>query len=1302
MNRKILFVIIIALLVSFVNVIARDYKPIDCPGKYCYFDSKDGKAMLTNNPSPAHYILIRPKGRFEEVQEETYIQKGDAVILKNGDFNIKKSGLGGYDEFSYAFSSNAPNLTSGEYIFSTVFKDTYSGAKTQRYTFTDIIDLIAPAIENIELYENSVLSNDNVIEKDSNIIINVKALDEDGISDTGVIGVNISVSGEILPMTYKGNNIYSIDLNLNVGQYTVKFYAYDNLTNVNDSETYEFSVNDTKPRPIAPVLWYLPSETEEQFINVIGYTNESNVTVYIGTSEYDEEPMYAKEEYVTYDSKLKGVFDVIAQTGSELTVSKAAYDTIDMGDFVWFDAANLTYFMRYEVVNKRIGWSNSYKITLGPSLTKNIVDKELFVYDEPYPEGWFNISAELIPETKNYILAYAIDYLGNSGYETIAGPVYFHIKPPVLYDVPLVVGQDNVDVVGYAKPLNNIVVYCSNNIETRQYSVQSDVEGDFSVMIDLFEGENFVYALIVDDSDNPLTDKSNEILVYYDKEGPEIEITQPGLATNKQNVEVRANLKDYSEIVNVELLINDTLPYTYSKTFYEKDVSFFKVSSPLSKNGTYLITITAEDRFGNINSEEREFILDTSMPDPAVFNLDGAIINSSSPILNFTFNQQVQIHDLEGVDYISINTTDNMAFLFVTEGLDDGAYKVTITASALKGGNAGTYVFGFTVDTTKPTVTIDQIVHHPIWPETVNISGSCEDVNFDKLFISSDGHLEEPVDCVGGVYKRVNFDLEEGRLHTVMVRATDLAGNSNSITQVVDTGIPEINVTNVVGEGLIIEDGQYKINNDEITITGSYMEEEFGDIEVLVNGEPADCEINTYATSDSGGIFEINVTLLGDLNEEFVNNITVVVKDKSGFKDEQSIIVIKDFMGPTIIGFEPETMVVSNRTPTLKIKTSEYADLCKIEYPTGGGYNKTQNFATEDNRNFVVSLTTTLENKSEPQDLSIICNDSFSNVKTTIVPIIVDQLDPSIEEFYLFYSEEMALWQEDLNYKKYLIKELNTAEPVGAMVGLRVKPNEAARCRYYGSRNGVFANYEYLFEEMSSSKSEVLENNGEYTFNIICEDKAGRLSEVKMIDVVVNSTHPVTAPLIKLIKPTTIIVTTRSPIFEGSIISLAPDAPITESKLKINGTTYDLELEEGKFSITIEPLPKDGEYSFAISAKNSKGNSTILEDLIIVDTTGPGACVRIGEVVYCFPVGSGGVGGGGISTTTAHTESDFDNDGLPDVFEFKYFNCIICAEPDDDSDSDGLTNLEEYEQGTEPVEAGSLGGPGGYITVNSS
>jgi hypothetical protein len=56
---------------------------------------------------------------------------------------------------------------------------------------------------------------------------------------------------------------------------------------------------------------------------------------------------------------------------------------------------------------------------------------------------------------------------------------------------------------------------------------------------------------------------------------------------------------------------------------------------------------------------------------------------------------------------------------------------------------------------------------------------------------------------------------------------------------------------------------------------------------------------------------------------------------------------------------------------------------------------------------------------------------------------------------------------------------------------------------------------------------------------------------------------------------------------------------------------------------------------------------------------------------------------------TIDTALDTDKDGLPDYWEYKYFNSSTAASPTDDPDRDGFSNLEEYKAQTNPTDKNS-------------
>ncbi len=93
------------------------------------------------------------------------------------------------------------------------------------------------------------------------------------------------------------------------------------------------------------------------------------------------------------------------------------------------------------------------------------------------------------------------------------------------------------------------------------------------------------------------------------------------------------------------------------------------------------------------------------------------------------------------------------------------------------------------------------------------------------------------------------------------------------------------------------------------------------------------------------------------------------------------------------------------------------------------------------------------------------------------------------------------------------------------------------------------------------------------------------------------------------------VSTIKNPTFTGSITSTTT-LPVQSSTLKINEVTYDLSLDQdSKFSQTVN-LPVDGNYSFEIFASNSMDSKTKY-GFIIIDSEGPGGCIRVGENIYC-------------------------------------------------------------------------------------
>jgi hypothetical protein len=93
----------------------------------------------------------------------------------------------------------------------------------------------------------------------------------------------------------------------------------------------------------------------------------------------------------------------------------------------------------------------------------------------------------------------------------------------------------------------------------------------------------------------------------------------------------------------------------------------------------------------------------------------------------------------------------------------------------------------------------------------------------------------------------------------------------------------------------------------------------------------------------------------------------------------------------------------------------------------------------------------------------------------------------------------------------------------------------------------------------------------------------------------------------------------------------------------------------------------------------------------VVDVGANGAtCLDFSGAGHPATAYSGTNGTGCIWRGAGALAADSDSDGLPDAWEFLYFG-NVAQDPSGDPDGDGLTNLQEYQLGTDPVLADSDG-----------
>lgn len=149
-------------------------------------------------------------------------------------------------------------------------------------------------------------------------------------------------------------------------------------------------------------------------------------------------------------------------------------------------------------------------------------------------------------------------------------------------------------VEGYGEPESTLKLFI-NDIEVKKILIGK--EGTFSFAdIALDRGENLIYATSTDESGN-VSIPSQELKVYYKKEGPKLDLQTPQenqeFSKNQQEIQISGTTD-----VGSSISINDRFVQI-------TDEGNFKYKLKLA-DGENIITVIARDRAGNETNLERK------------------------------------------------------------------------------------------------------------------------------------------------------------------------------------------------------------------------------------------------------------------------------------------------------------------------------------------------------------------------------------------------------------------------------------------------------------------------------------------------------------------------------------------------------------------------------------------------------------------------------------------------------------------------------------------------------------------------
>lgn len=215
------------------------------------------------------------------------------------------------------------------------------------------------------------------------------------------------------------------------------------------------------------------------------------------------------------------------------------------------------------------------------------------------------------------------------------------------------------------------------------------------------------------------------------------------------------------------------------------------------QNITFWWRIGAVDAVGNVSwTPLRKLTIDNKAPQVSIDNpaIDGQLFNVDVPVRVSANDDNLRHYWVKitrdggevlntGTSAISSGVTDYLAYTATL----DGEYVVTLSARDQAGGGISTgnraddVVRTFTIDKTSPTVTVNPI-DSIILGQSANVTGTVDEVSVASVEILVDGVVVGTASVTSGVF---DFNLTGLTLgsHTVVVRATDAAGNTGESTE---------------------------------------------------------------------------------------------------------------------------------------------------------------------------------------------------------------------------------------------------------------------------------------------------------------------------------------------------------------------------------------------------------------------------------------------------------------------------------------------------------------------------------------
>lgn len=269
-----------------------------------------------------------------------------------------------------------------------------------------------------------------------------------------------------------------------------------------------------------------------------------------------------------------------------------------------------------------------------------------------------------------------------------------------------------------------------------------------------------------------------------------------------------------------------TLTYSEVSGKYEGTITAPAKSSYDEPNGSYPVSVTAEDTAGNSTTKSSAdgdgvvpalYVRSTNKPVIEIVSpTAGAILSNNVPNIVFKVtgtdagvNVEETVLKVDGQVASGVtHTSKENVFTFTytpSTALADGSHTIEITAKDNDGNAAETATASFTVDTVPPTLNITQPTQNLVTKNaSLIVAGTTNDVTSSPVTVTVNGSTVA-VNPDGTFSTTVT--LTEGT-NTITVIATDKAGKQSTVTRTVTLDSVAPNITAVTIEPNPVDVGQ--------------------------------------------------------------------------------------------------------------------------------------------------------------------------------------------------------------------------------------------------------------------------------------------------------------------------------------------------------------------------------------------------------------------------------------------------------------------------------------------------------------